>query len=151
MLKKIAFLLPIISLLMIINCNKKFYVEKEKQVVQEHAAAFYNALENGDFEMTKKYLADDWELFIQANRYSKEKWLQFFEEAFAPAGNVKISINNSAWSVSPTMAWYKADESWEMGLHNQLSKRHFLTTIIWEKRNDQWQIVHAHHSLIPSL
>lgn len=149
MLKKLILFFSIINLIMILSCNKKFYAEKEKHAVQEHAAAFYKALENGDFETTKKYLTDDWELFIEQDRISKENWLQFFDGGFKPAGNVKITINNSAWGVSPTMSWYKADENWEMGLHSQLSKRHFLTTIIWEKRNDQWQMVHAHHSLIP--
>jgi len=149
MLNKTILFLTIISLVMILSCNRKFYAEQEKQSVKEHAAAFYKALENGDFETTKKYLANDWELFIQQDRLSRESWLQLFDMGFKPAGNVKITINNSAWGVSPTMAWYKADENWEMGLHQQLSKRHFLTTIIWEKRNDQWQIVHAHHSLIP--
>ncbi len=42
------------------------------------SADFYKALENGDFEATKKFLADDWELFIQTNRFSREAWLQMF-------------------------------------------------------------------------
>lgn len=149
MSNKTMHVLAIIALFAALSWNKNLVSEKERQALQAIAAEFYQALENGDFETTQKLLADDWELFIQPDRLSKEKWLQFFDFGFKPAGNVKITVNHSAWRISPTVGWYKADEIWEMGLHRQLLKSHFLTTLIWEKRNGQWQMVHAHHTLLP--
>jgi ketosteroid isomerase-like protein len=131
-----------------LGCDQSFDIDKERQVLQTLTADFYKALENGDFETTKRFLADDWELFIQTNRLSREAWLQMFEQYFTPAGKVKITVNSSAWGVSPTMAWYKADESFDFGLQKEVWKRHFLSTYIWEKRNSRWQVVHAHHSII---
>ena len=128
-------------------------LESERQKVQAMYAEINKAFENGDMTPAKRYIAEDFEMFITTekgwNRVGRETFIEIFGQTVKPAGNVKNTVNDATWSVTPAMAWYKADEVWDLGLLKKPIKRHFLTIAIFEKRNDQWYMVHLHHSYIP--
>lgn len=134
------------------GCGSRIDLEVERQAVKAIHAEIFRGIENGDMGPVKKYLAEDCELFLPtrspgSSRQSKEKWAESFEEVVTPPGNVKLTVNDSTWKVSPTMAWYKADEYYDF--HTQARRNHFLTTTVFEKRSGQWYVVHIHHSALP--
>ena len=63
--------------------------------------------------------------------------------------DLRINVNDIKWIVTPTMAISKSNETWESSIHTKPSKIHYLTTAIYEKKNDQWYVVHVHQSYFP--
>jgi len=152
-MQKSVILFAMVTLLAITACEKKFDIEAEKETLKTLHEEFYNSLYKGDIEVPKKLLAQDWEFFLTTEDYqgriSKEGWLKSFDETFKPAGNVKITVNNIKWIVSPTIAISKSDGTWLFNIHTQPIKFHFFTTVVYEKRNGNWFGIHVHQSFLP--
>ena len=152
---KILFLSVIATTLAALtSCGSSIDLEAERQSVQAINDEIIDALENTRVEILRKHMADDWEVFITPKtgwlRYNKEQFLKKFEEGFGPPGNVKYTVHDSQWLVTPMMALWKAHFTVDFGLLKAPVRRvPLLATWIYEKRNDNWYWVHAHESYAP--
>ena len=117
-------------------------------------AEFYRILEEGDREALESLLAEDWEMYIalppgqgQSNR---EEFLVIFDGGFA-SGNLDLVVNEVHWGGGENTAWCRVDEyhDWVTGEGKPRARTHILSTHVFEKRGNKWQLVHTHHSWIP--
>jgi len=149
-MQKLAILLILFILLSLTFCEKKFDIESEKATLTSLVEKTYDSLQKGDKEFPKSFFSENWELFFTMDstqtRNTKEDWEKSFENTFMPSGNVKITVNETNWIITPSMAISKSDESWEMGIHTNPRKSHNLVTRIYEKRNGKWYFIHVHQS-----
>jgi len=121
-----------------------------ERVVSEMLAAW----QLGDVEMLHKYYADDvtvvsgtweaplmgWANFLRAYKNQRER----MEHPQLERSNTYIKVNgNSAW----------ATYQWEFSavVDGKPSSDRGHTTLVLEKRNDRWVIVHNHTSIVPEI
>ncbi len=150
---KRLYVLFMLLILFTVSACKKVDMVSEHALLNDTHQKMYEAFQKGDIEYAKKYNAQDMELFVTEKefqgRISFSDWIKNFDTNFRPAGNVKITVNNIHWIVTPTMAMSKSEETWEENVLTKPTKGNFLITIVYEKRNNQWYAVHVHQSFMP--
>jgi len=150
---KRLFVLLVLLILFTVSACKKVDMASEQALLSDIQQKMYEAFQKGDIEYVKKYNAQDLELFFTEKEFqvkiSFSDWIRNFDINFKPAGNVKITVNNIQWIVSPAMAMCKSEETWEENILTKPIKKNYLTTKVYEKRNNEWYVVHVHQSFMP--
>jgi len=116
---------------------------------------FCRALEDGDRKDLEKLLAPEWTMFITVpsvqTRATREEFFTLFDQAFAK-GNLRLVVNDVQWGNGENTIWCRVDEyhDWRAEDDKPRERSHVLSTLIFEKQEDRWFVVHTHQSWIPA-
>jgi ketosteroid isomerase-like protein len=123
----------------------------EEQVIDNQISEMLAAWQIGDFAMLKNYYADDvtvvsgvWEPALMG----WAKYLQAYTRQRERVSNVRLDRTNTFIHVQGNLAW--ATYQWDFGAmaDGSPSAARGHTTLVFQKRDGRWLIVHNHTSLV---
>jgi hypothetical protein len=122
-----------------------FDAEAEIAKLEALSVEYYDAFEVQDREVHRRLESEDWIGFYGFYDYQGIGVVD--ENTYVPNPDVigtKITIDNREWIISPELAVAKSRESWLWP--GEPSPSHYLLTMVWQKMDDQWKLVHEHVS-----
>jgi len=123
----------------------------DEQQIDYMISEMLGAWQIGDIEKLHKDYADD-VAFVNGGWAPPvigwPNYLAVYQQQRARMQQVRLDRFNTYIKVTPTVGW--ACYQWEFAgtVDGQASSSHGQTTLVLEKRNDRWVIVHNHTSLI---
>ncbi len=123
----------------------------DEQLIDTNISAMLGAWQIGDFGMMKNYYADDvlvvsgawepallgWNNYVQAYMRQRER-----------VQSVRLDRSNTFTRIQGNFAWSTYQWSFAAYVDGKPTVARGQTTLIFEKRNDRWLIVHNHTSLV---
>lgn len=132
------------------NANFKLPMPDEQQI-DYTISEMLGAWQLGDTDRLHKYYADD-AVFVSGTWappvFGWSNYLALYQQQRARLQQVRLDRLNTFVKVSGSVAW--ATYQWDFSgrVDGQLMTSQGHTTLVFEKRNDQWLIVHNHTSLV---
>jgi hypothetical protein len=135
--------LALVLLFALASCGDDFDAEAERETLEDLSKEYYKAYEVQDMEVHKRLEDDeDFELFV--GNFGWQGTATAEDTVPDPAAvGTDITIESREWMIAPGLAVARSHETWEWP--NGYSGE-FLLTLVWEKKDDQWYLVHAHMS-----
>lgn len=126
----------------------------DEQVIDVQISEMLGAWQIGDFSLLKSYYADDvtvvsgaWEPAL----VGWSKYLQAYMRQRERVTNVRLDRSNTFIRVQGNFAW--ATYQWDFAAvaDDNPSAARGQTTLVFEKREGRWMIVHNHTSLVGEM
>jgi ketosteroid isomerase-like protein len=133
--------------------SKNFVPLGDEQQIDYLISEMLGAWQLGDIEKLHKDYADDVSVVngIWAPPvFTWTNYLAAYQQQHARMQQVRMDRSNTFIKLKGTIAWACYQWDFSAVVDGQPSVAHGQTTLIMEKRNDHWVIVHNHTSMVPS-
>ena len=134
--------------------DKPAVLLNDEQQIDYMLAEMLGAWQLGDVEKLHKAYADDVSLVNggwAAPIVGWTNYLAVYQQQIARMQKVRMDRFNTFIKVSGTVAWACYQWEFEAVVDGEASASRGQTTVVLEKRNNHWLIVHNHTSLVQSL
>jgi ketosteroid isomerase-like protein len=136
------------------DTSKAIIPMSDEQQIDYMLSEMLGAWQLGDIERLHKYYADDVSIVNggwAAPILGWTNYLALYQQQLTRMQQVRMDRLNTYIKVSGTVAW--ACYQWDFAavVDGQPSAARGQTTLVLEKRNNQWLIVHNHTSLVQNL
>ena len=145
--------LVLVGLLLLVGVSVAQAGSSEEQQIEETIAAVVKAYSSGDYDTLGRYYAP--EVTVVPGDYSPtlSGWTTVeprYRQAHAAFGHIELARENTKIARRGKLAW--ASYQWRLaGVRGQeLLEVQGHTTLVLEKRDGRWLIVHNHTSLVPT-
>jgi uncharacterized protein (TIGR02246 family) len=152
---KKVFLIPACFAMLLISCKTTVDIEKEKTAVSEKLNEWINALQDEDADMLEDLMCDDPDM-VSFGTDAQERWIgkdDFIaaqKKFFEATSESKIEIYNTTIKLSESgmAAWTSCMMNWDIISGDQpMHLEGLRLTAVFEKRNNNWEIVQVHGSV----
>jgi hypothetical protein len=138
----IAFL-ALIVVLTLTSCGDDFDAEAEREKLEAMSVEYYDAYEVQDMAVHRRMEDDeDYQLFAASSTWSGIATAEDTAPDPSLVGT-EITVDSREWMIAPGLAVARSRETWVWPDGNT---GHYLLTMVWEKKDDQWYLVHSHWS-----
>jgi hypothetical protein len=140
-MKKSVFLISLIMLLVFTACGDDFDVDAERETLESLTQELFHAAELQDQVEMDRYLAAEFSVHFGNRDFRGAAGRGAWVNPAMVEG--AITVIDRTWRITPQMAVARSHESWVMRGEEQ---REFLLTVVWEKIDGEWKVVHVHMS-----
>jgi hypothetical protein len=142
-MKVLTVFLAIVALLTLTACGDDFDAEAEKAKLEALSEEYYDAYEVQDMAVHRRMEDDeDYQLFFAGSTWSG---IATAEDTAPEPGVIgtDITVDSREWKIAPGLAVARSRETWVWPDGNTA---HILLTMVWEKKDGEWYLVHSHFS-----
>jgi ketosteroid isomerase-like protein len=136
------------------DTSKTLIPMSDEQQIDYMLSEMLGAWQLGDIEKLHKYYADDVSIVNggwAAPILGWTNYLALYQQQLTRMQKVRMDRVNTYIKVSGTVGWACYQWDFEAVVDGQPSAARGQTTVVVEKRNNQWLIVHNHTSLVQNL
>ncbi|HET8924560.1 MAG TPA: nuclear transport factor 2 family protein [Candidatus Acidoferrum sp.] len=136
------------------DTSKTLIPMSDEQQIDYMLSEMLGAWQLGDIEKLHKYYADDVSIVNggwAAPILGWTNYLALYQQQLTRMQKVRMDRANTYIKVSGTVGWACYQWDFEAVVDGQPSAARGQTTVVVEKRNNQWLIVHNHTSLVQNL
>lgn len=133
--------------------SKPFLPLGDEQQIDYTISEMLGAWQLGDIEKLRKDYADDVSVVNGIWAPPVFTWTSYqavYQQQHARMQQVRMDRSNTYIKVNGTFAWACYQWDFSAVVDGEPSAARGQTTLIFEKRNDRWVIVHNHTSMVPT-
>jgi len=137
----------LIALIGFTGCPEPVDVDQERERISEVVTEFFQALEEENWELFRELVHQEWKYFSPTGRiHTLDEIMDIFEERVSDL-SVEIEDLSVRISGDGNMGW----ATFTSEVHHMMQEEHIeaygLSTMVLERENDRWLIIHLHVSV----
>lgn len=144
------FLVTVLSIFIISGCMERAEVdtEAEKEKIDSVMTAGFDAVEQQNWDELSKNVSDDWHVYTHmGTKWNINQMKDFFGKNIRDH-NINITNKDFHFSEAGDFAWVTFEENSSLTFRDSSQNVNAIFTAIFEKENDEWEMVHLHRSLV---
>jgi len=137
----------LIALIGFTGCPEPVDVDQEREHVSEVITEFFQALEEENWELFRERVHQEWKYFSPTGRiHTLDEIMAIFEESVS---DFSVEMEDLAVRISGdgSMGW----ATFMSEVHHMMQEEHIeyhgLSTVVLEREDDRWLIIHLHVSV----
>jgi len=137
----------LIALIGFTGCPEPVDVDQERERISEVITEFFQALEEENWELFRESVHQEWKYFSPAGRiHTLDEIMDIFEEGVSDF-SVEIEDLSIRISWDGSMGWATFTSEIQHMMQEEHIEEYGLSTMVLERENDRWVIIHLHVSV----
>jgi hypothetical protein len=140
-MKGLSIYLTVLVLLDLATCSDGFDVDAEREILESSAQELYRVFEIQNHDETNRYIAAEFTGFFSNPRFDGALGREAWDNQLVHPGSATVIERD--WMITPDMAVSTSLEAWSV---HAFEEGDYLITMVWEKIDGDWKVVHLHMS-----